>query len=122
MAEGTPKNLGAAVKWFKKAARKGNTYAKLYLGLILIYEDQLGQSYYQAAKWLKEAAEDEDPRAMRELGLLYASGKGVDEDMTEAQRLMAKAAGMGDKEAAEWLQSHCPQKPEWLQKLVDENS
>jgi TPR repeat protein len=122
MAEGTPKNLGAAVKWFKKAARKGSTNAKLYLGLILIYEEQLGQSYWQAAKWLKEAAQDDDPRALRELGLLYASGKGVDEDMAEAQRLMAKAAGMGDKEAEEWLQAHCPQKPEWLQKLVDENS
>jgi hypothetical protein len=35
---------------------------------------------------------------------------------------MAKAAGMGDKEAEEWLQAHCPQKPEWLQKLVDENA
>jgi hypothetical protein len=122
MAEGTPKNLGAAVKWFKKAARRGSTNAKLYLGLILIYEEQLGQSFYQAAKWLKEAAQDDDPRALRELGLLHASGKGVEEDMAEAQRLMARAASMGDQEAGEWLQAHCPQKPGWLQKLVDENS
>ena len=122
MAEGTPKNLGAAVKWFKKSARGGSTHAKLYLGLILIYEDQLGQSYYQAAKWLREAAKDDDPRALRELGLLHASGKGVEEDIVEAQRLMARAAGLGDKEAVGWLEAHCPQKPEWLQKLVDENS
>jgi hypothetical protein len=122
MAEGTPKNLGAAVMWFKKAARKGSTNAKLYLGLILIYEEQLGQSYWQAAKWLKEAAQDNDPRALRELGLLHASGKGVEKDVAETQRLMARAAGMGDKEAGEWLQANCPEKPEWLQKLVNEIS
>jgi TPR repeat protein len=59
---------------------------------------------------------------LRELGLLHASGKGVELDIAEAQRLMARAAGMGDKEAVEWLEKHCPQKPEWLQRLIDENS
>jgi len=49
--------------------------------------------------------------------LLYAEGKGVIKDMAEAQRLMATAASLNDDEAKEWLDEHCPQKPDWLVKL-----
>ena len=69
------------------------------------------------AWWYRDYA-----RALRELGLLYAKGLGVTEDAAEAQRLMARSAAQGDKEAQEWLDTNCPQKPEWLQKLVGENS
>jgi TPR repeat protein len=48
---------------------------------------------------------------------LYADGKGVDQDMAEAQRLMATAASLNDDEAKAWLDEHCPQKPDWLVKL-----
>jgi len=84
--------------------------------------DDLETNHTEAARWLRKAANANDARALRELGLLYAKGLGVGEDAAEAQRLMARSAAQGDKEAQEWLDANCPQKPKWLQKLVGENS
>jgi hypothetical protein len=118
---GVKKNVGAAIKWLKAASRLDFTEANLYLGLILLYEDDVETNETEAARWLRKAAEANDKRALRELGLLYASGNGVKEDHTEAQRLMARSASLGDTEAQEWLAAKCPQKPDWLQKLMGEN-
>ena len=71
----------------------------------------------EAVKWFRKAAEENNPRGLRELGYLYADGKGVAKDIAEAQRLMATAASLNDDEAKEWLDEHCPQKPDWLVKL-----
>ena len=117
MGEGTEKNKGAAVKWFRQAARLGSTNAHVYLGLMLIYGDGVEENAAEAAKWFRKAADRNDPRGLRELGYLYAGGKGVDKDMAEALRLMATAASLNDDEAKEWLDEHCPQKPDWLVKL-----
>ena len=117
MGEGIEKNKGAAVKWLRQAARLGSSDANVYLGLMLVYGDGVEENPTEAAKWFRKAADDNDPRALRELGLLYADGKGVAKDMAEAQRLMATAASLNDDEAKEWLDEHCPQKPDWLVKL-----
>jgi TPR repeat protein len=117
LGEGTEKNKGAAVKWFRQASRLGSTSAHVYLGLMLIYGDGVEENAAEAAKWFRKAADRNDPRGLRELGYLYADGKGVDKDMAEAQRLMATAASLNDDEAKEWLDEHCPQKPDWLVKL-----
>jgi TPR repeat protein len=117
LGEGIEKNKGAAVKWLRQAARLGSSDAHVYLGLMLVYGDGVEENPAEAAKWFRKAAEDNDPRALRELGLLYAEGKGVAKDMAEAQRLMATAASLNDDEAKEWLDEHCPQKPDWLVKL-----
>ncbi len=84
---------------------------------MLIYGDGEEENAAEAAKWFRKAADRNDPRGLRELGYLYADGKGVDKDMAEAQRLMATAASLNDDEAKEWLDEHCPQKPDWLVKL-----
>ena len=119
---GVAKNVGTAIKWLRASAREGFSEASLYLGLILLYDDDLETNHVEAARWLRKAADANDARALRELGLLYAKGLGVTEDAAEAQRLMARSAAQGDKEAQEWLDANCPQKPDWLQKLVGENS
>ena len=115
-------STGTAIKWLRASAREGFSEASLYLGLILLYDDDLETNHVEAARWLRKAADANDARALRELGLLYAKGLGVTEDASEAQRLMARSAAQGDKEAQEWLDANCPQKPDWLQKLVGENS
>jgi TPR repeat protein len=117
MGEGTEKNKGAAVRWLRKAASLGNNDAHVYLGLMLLYGDGVAENPVEAARWFRKAADRNDPRALRELGYLYADGKGVGKDMAEAQRLMATAASLNDDEAKEWLDEHCPQKPDWLVKL-----
>ena len=117
LGEGTPKNKGTAVRWLRKAARLGNRDAHVFLGLMLVYGDGVEENPAQAIPWFRTAAAQNDPRAYRELGYLYAAGKGVEQDMAEAQRLMAMAASLNDDEAKEWLDAHCPQKPDWLVKL-----
>jgi TPR repeat protein len=117
LGEGIEKNKGAAVKWLRQAARLGSSDAHVYLGLMLVYGDGVEENPTEAAKWFRKAADDNEPRALRELGLLYAEGKGVAKDVAEAQRLMATAASLNDDEAKEWLDEHCPQKPDWLVKL-----
>jgi TPR repeat protein len=84
---------------------------------MLLYGDGVADNPTEAARWFRKAADHNDPRALRELGYLYADGKGVDQDMAEAQRLMATAASLNDDEAKAWLDENCPQKPDWLVKL-----
>lgn len=119
---GVDKNVGSAIKWLRASAREGFSEASLYLGLILLYDDDLETNYTEAARWLRKAADANDARALRELGLLYAKGLGVAEDAAEAQRLMARSAAQGNKAAQEWLDTNCPQRPEWLQKLIEGNA
>jgi TPR repeat protein len=117
IGEGTEKNKGAAVRWLRKASGLGNNDANVYLGLMLLYGDGVAENPSEAARWFRIAADRNDPRALRELGYLFADGKGVSKDIAEAQRLMATAASLNDDEAREWLDEHCPQKPDWLVKL-----
>jgi len=67
--------------------------------------------------WLQLSAEQDNPIALRELGLLYESGKGVALSMSEATRLISKAASLGDKKSIEWVDTHYPDKPDWLKTL-----
>ena len=51
------------------------------------------------------------------MALLYEAGKGVEVDMAEATRLMAKAAALGDDKARKWIDENYPEKPAWLKGL-----
>jgi TPR repeat protein len=48
---------------------------------------------------------------------MYEAGEGVDADMAEATRLMAKAASLGDYKAKAWIEKNFPEKPVWLKEL-----
>ena len=48
---------------------------------------------------------------------MYEAGEGVDTDMAEATRLMAKAASLGDYKAKAWIEKNFPEKPVWLKEL-----
>jgi len=63
------------------------------------------------------SAEQDNPIALRELGLLYEEGKGVHVSRSEATRLISKAASLGDKRSIEWVDTHYPDKPDWLKTL-----
>ena len=109
----------AAVRWLRKSASLGNADAKATLGLMLRYGDGVEPNDTEALKWFKQAAEQDDACALREIGLLYAAGDAVEQDLEEATRYMGRAASQGDEEATKWLKAHCPQKPEWLNKLLN---
>jgi hypothetical protein len=40
--------------------------------------------------------------------------------MSEATRLISKAASLGDKKSIEWVDTHYPDKPDWLKTLCSE--
>jgi TPR repeat protein len=105
------------VKRLRQAARLGSSGAYVYLGLMLVYGVGVEENPAEAAKWFRKAADDNYPRALRELWHLYAKGNGVEMNLAEAQRLLTTAASLNDDKAKEWLDEHCPQKPDWLLKL-----
>ena len=107
------------MRWLRKSASLGNADAKATLGLMLRYGDGVEPNDAEALKWFKQAAEQDDACALREIGLLYAAGDAVEQDLEEATRYMGRAASQGDEEATKWLKAHCPQKPEWLNKLLN---
>jgi len=69
-------------------------------------------------KWLLKAAEEGSALAMRELGELHFNGEKVPLNLDLANRWMGKAAVNGDPAAIEWIKKHCPEKPAWLNNLL----
>ena len=41
------------------------------------------------------------------------------QDTEEATRLMGKAAALGDPVAMKWVEENCPEKPAWLQAMLE---
>ena len=55
--DGVSQDYGEAVKWWKKAAEKGNEDAMYFYGLCFYEGDGVSQDYGEAVKWWKKAAE-----------------------------------------------------------------
>ena len=96
----------------------GSNQAKAQLGIMLLYGHGVERNVEHAIKWLRDAADKDKPTALREMARLHESGTGLRQDLEEATRLMAKAAGLGDQAANDWLSKNCPEKPAWLQQLM----
>lgn len=58
------------------------------------------ERYRTAFKWLQKAADGGDYRAYTILGSMYASGNGVEQNLTKAINCFQKAADAGDDHAA----------------------
>lgn len=88
-------NYGEAVKWYRKAAKKGNAAAQIWLGYC--YENGQGveQNYEEAVKWYQKAAEQGDVVAQNNLGICCENGQGVEKNYEEAVKWYRKAAEQG---------------------------
>ena len=115
--EGVEEDIPAAAYWYKQAANGGDDDAQVQLGMMFIYGHGVEENVDKGFNWLQLSAEQDNPIALRELGLLYESGKGVALSMSEATRLISKAASLGDKKSIEWVDTHYPDKPDWLKTL-----
>lgn len=91
------RNEQEAAQMFRRAAERGNGYAKYMIGWMLRAGRGVAQDYAAAAKFLGEAAELGMPEAMSELGVLYANGLGVTQDQDRAFQLFLKAAEAGNR-------------------------
>lgn len=85
-------NYSEAVKWYKKAADKGDAYAQYFLGWM--YDNGLGvvQSYSEAIKWYRNSAEQGYASAQNDLGWMYKNGYGVNQSYAEAVKWFKKSA------------------------------
>lgn len=94
-------NHAEAVKWYRKAAKQGDSSGQYFLGEM--YEEGQGvrQDDYEAMKWFRKAAEQGDEYAQNRLGLHYKEGRGVPQDDSEAVEWFRKAAEQGH-DTAQW--------------------
>ena len=89
-------NYAEAVKFYKKAAQKGDPAGQVNLGYM--YQNAFGidKDYAEAAKWYGKAADQGYALGYSNLGVMYENGFGVTASNDEAFRLYKKAADKGD--------------------------
>jgi TPR repeat protein len=95
-----PKDLDAAVAWYRRAAEQGERIAQYNLAVMLVRGDGVEPDPEEALNWYRKAAEQGVPEAQIALGDVYATGRGVAVDHDEARRWFDKAAGQGHEGAA----------------------
>ena len=54
---GVTKNYSEAVKWYRKAAEQGDTFAHYNLGVCYDNGQGVNKDYTEAVKWYRKAAE-----------------------------------------------------------------
>jgi TPR repeat protein len=96
---GVSKDLGEAVKWFRKAAEQGDASAQYCLGVCYKNGEGVSKDFEEAVKWFRKAAEQGDANAQTMLGACYCNGEGVSKDLEEAVKWFRKAAEQGDANA-----------------------
>jgi len=90
--QGVPENNAEAVKWYRKAAERGDADAQFALGFI--YAKGLGvpQDYAEAIKWTRKAADQGQALAQYNLGVAYSNGQGVPQDYVQSYYWYSLAA------------------------------
>jgi TPR repeat protein len=88
-----------AVKWYGKAAEKGNGWSQNKLGNCYANGIGVEKDYKKALEWYRKGAEQEDGPATRAVGWCYQTGNGVAKDEKEAVKWYTKAADKGNGEA-----------------------
>eukprot|EP01037_Dinobryon_pediforme_P002494 gene2494-2533_t len=89
--KGIPKDKDGAKRLFELAAAQNNAGALYNLGIMAL-EDAAGAAPVKAAQLFQQAAELGDLDACYSLALLYKNGLGVEKNLPEAVKWLAKAA------------------------------
>lgn len=97
-------NFEEAIKWYRKAAAKNNSNAKLMLGTM--YEEGLIEGgMKEAIPLYLDAARQENPTAQHLIADCYAEGKGVEKDIEQAIYWYKLSAEQGDEDAQNKLKA-----------------
>lgn len=96
---GKTKDMAKAVRYYKIAAEKGDSYAQSNLGLVYHHAKGVTQDYAEAVKWYRKSADQGNKNGQYNLGIMYKNGYGVTKDYAEALRLFRKSAEQGDASA-----------------------
>lgn len=88
-------NYAEAVKWYRKAANKGDNKARNDLGNCYYGGKGVEKDELEAVRWFWDAAVQGDAEAQNSLGDCYYYGKGVEVNETEAAEWYQGAADKG---------------------------
>ena len=102
---GTTQNFNAAIKFYKKSAQMGNTYAMCKMGNFYQFGQGVEKNDSLAFIEYQRAANAGNPWGMRCVGSCYHNGAGVKADISNAWHWYKTAAKNGDEEA----QKYCKQ-------------
>ena len=93
---GFAKDSKEAVKWWRKAAVRGHSYAQFNLGHTYAFGEGILQDDKEGAKWIRKAAEQGHVQAQGFLGIMYTKGGAVPRNLQEAIKWFRKAGVAGD--------------------------
>lgn len=96
-------NYAEAVKWYRKAANKGDNKARNDLGNCYYGGKGVEKDELEAVRWFWDAAVQGDAEAQNSLGDCYYYGKGVEVNETEAAEWYQKAGIQGSIKAQDRL-------------------
>ncbi|KAG9067529.1 hypothetical protein KI688_012312 [Linnemannia hyalina] len=88
-----------AVRWFFKAALRGDSEGQRHVGEMFMKGLGVPQDYKAAMYWLNEAAEQGNGNAQFLIGNLYGAGQGVPKNYFLARAWYLRAANLGHVEA-----------------------
>ena len=95
IGEGTPKDVGEAVKWFQKAADNGDEYGQYYLAWCYQHGTGVAIDFTQALSWYRKSAANGCVGAYNQLGYMLETGQG-EKKPEEAFSWYKKSADAGD--------------------------
>ena len=84
-----------AVKWYRKAADQGHTWAQFRLGQMHDNGEDIPENDAEAVTWYRRVAEQGGVAAQFRPGLMYADGEGVPKDNVKAYAWYNIAAAQG---------------------------
>ncbi len=102
-AQGIPKDIKEAIKWYTKAADQNHKKAQFNLGHLFFEGIGIPRDLTLGFSWFKKAADQGDAKAQYKIGCAYLSGKGVVENHDSAIEWLSKAANQGDTDAIHTL-------------------
>lgn len=98
-AQGEARDAARGLKLIRAAAEQGLAPAQAFLGWMYIEGVDVERSPEQSFAWFSAAGRQEDAYSLRMLAGFYMTGTVVKPDLGLAQRLMVRAAELGDSDA-----------------------
>ena len=83
-SQGVPSDHVEAVKWYRKAAERGNALAQVILGVMYDRGEGVPQDYAEAMKWYLMAADQGHVIAQNNIAVMFERGRGVQQDYVQA--------------------------------------
>jgi TPR repeat protein len=99
LGHGVSKDASKSVVYYRKAAKKGYSFAQYNLAVSYDTGSGVALNYREAVKWYKLAAQQGASFAQYNLGVMYEQGRGTKQDYKKAVYWYKKAAEQGQSSA-----------------------